>query len=199
VLLSPFIPLLFMGEEYGETAPFQYFIDHSDPELTAAVRAGRRREFAAFGWNEEPPDPQDEATFLTAKLNRALRDTNRHRVLLSFYRELIRLRKDNAALAQLSKKQQDVVADREHRMLFVRRRAGCGEVFIAFGFNKQQMTLPMPLPAGRWEKILDSADQHWLGPGSLLPEEIESNGRIELTVTPQSVVVLGREDVADDG
>ncbi len=76
VLLSPFIPLLFMGEEYGETAPFQYFIDHSDPELVNAVREGRRREFAAFGWEEEPPDPQDEATFLRSKLDRSLRDTS---------------------------------------------------------------------------------------------------------------------------
>jgi maltooligosyltrehalose trehalohydrolase len=64
VLLSPNIPLLFMGEEYGETAPFQYFIEHGDPDLIEAVRQGRRREFAHFGWNpEDIPDPQDSATF----------------------------------------------------------------------------------------------------------------------------------------
>jgi maltooligosyltrehalose trehalohydrolase len=58
VFLSPFIPLLFMGEEYGETAPFPYFISHSDADLVEAVRRGRREEFAAFGWSQEPPDPQ---------------------------------------------------------------------------------------------------------------------------------------------
>ena len=199
VLLSPFIPLLFMGEEYGETAPFPYFIDHSDPELVKAVREGRRREFAAFGREEAPPDPQDEATFLRAKLDRSLRDTSLSRILPGFYRELIRLRREFAALAQLSKKHQNVVADHEHRILFVRRRAGSDEAFMIFCFSTPQMTVPLPLPSGRWKKILDSADQRWLGPGSLLPDEIESNGRIELPVTQQSVVVLGREDVAEDG
>jgi maltooligosyltrehalose trehalohydrolase len=199
VLLSPFMPLLFMGEEYGETAPFQYFIDHSDPELINAVREGRRREFAAFGWEEDPPDPQDEATFLRSKLDRSLRDTSLSRILPGFYRELIRLRKEIAALALLSKRNQSVVADREHRALFVRRRAGSDEAFMIFCFSKQQTTVPLTLPAGRWKKILDSAEQRWLGPGSLLPEEIESDGRIELPVTPQSVVVLGREDGPEDG
>jgi maltooligosyltrehalose trehalohydrolase len=70
---------------------------------------------------------------------------------------------------------------------------------MIFCFSTQQMTVSLPLPSGRWKKILDSADQHWLGPGSLLPEEIESNGRIELPVTQKSVVVLGREDGPRDG
>ena len=65
-------------------------------------------------------------------------------------------------------------------MLFVRRWTGSDEAFLIFSISEQQMTVPLPLPAGRWKKILDSADQGWLGPGSLLPEEIESDGRIEL-------------------
>ena len=198
VLLSPFIPLLFMGEEYGETAPFQYFIDHSDPELVNAVREGRRREFAAFGREEAPPDPQDEATFLRAKLDRSLRDTSLSRILPGFYRELIRLRKEITALAQLSKKHLDVVADHDRRMLFVRRWTGSDEAFLIFSFNEQQMMVPLPLPAGRWKKNLDSTDQGWLGPGSLLPEEIESNGRIELPVMPHVVVVLLKDGESDD-
>jgi maltooligosyltrehalose trehalohydrolase len=197
VLLSPFIPLLFMGEEYGETAPFQYFIDHSDAELVNAVREGRRREFAAFGWEEEPPDPQEEATFLKAKLNRSLRDIDQNRVLSNFYRELIRLRKEIPVLAQLSKKHLDIVADHEQRMLFVRRWIGSDEVFLIFGFSEQQMTVPLPLPAGRWKKMLDSADQRWLGPGSLVPEEIESKGRIELPVTPHALLLFGRDGEAE--
>jgi maltooligosyltrehalose trehalohydrolase len=194
VLLSPFIPLLFMGEEYGETAPFQYFIDHSDPQLVDAVREGRRREFSAFGWHEAPPDPQDEATYLRAKLDRTLRDTKRSRTLLSFYRALIGLRKENRALARLSKKHMNVAADHDHRMLLVRRRAGSDAAFLIFGLSDRPMTASLPLPAGRWKKILDSADQRWLGPGSLLPAEIESTGRIELSVAPHTVVLLGRED-----
>src|SRR6185312_13216691 len=64
LLMSPYVPLIFMGQEYGETNPFQYFISHSDEQLVAAVRDGRRREFEAFGWGNDVPDPQDEQTFL---------------------------------------------------------------------------------------------------------------------------------------
>ena len=67
VILSPFIPLLFMGEEYAETTPFPYFISHSDAELIEAVRRGRQREFAAFQWQGEVPDPQDGRTFSARK------------------------------------------------------------------------------------------------------------------------------------
>ena len=74
VLLSPYLPLLFMGEEYGEPAPFPYFISHGDPDLVEAVRSGRKKEFAAFQWQDEPPDPQDEADLFTDKIEaRALR------------------------------------------------------------------------------------------------------------------------------
>ena len=71
-LLSPFTPMLFQGEEYGERAPFQFFTDHIDPEIADATREGRRREFAAFAAfaGEEVPDPQDPATFQRSKLTR---------------------------------------------------------------------------------------------------------------------------------
>jgi maltooligosyltrehalose trehalohydrolase len=71
-LLAPFVPLLFMGEEYGERAPFQFFSDHIDPEIAQATREGRRNEFASFSSfsKEEIPDPQDVATFERSKLSR---------------------------------------------------------------------------------------------------------------------------------
>ena len=75
VLLSPFIPLLFMGEEYGETAPFQYFVSHGSAALIRSVRAGRRAELAAAGWRGQSPDPQDDASFESSKLNRILAAT----------------------------------------------------------------------------------------------------------------------------
>jgi maltooligosyltrehalose trehalohydrolase len=88
-LLSPFVPQLFMGEEYGELAPFQFFSDHVDPDIAQATREGRRREFAAFaGFSSELPDPQDPATFERSKLTRS-RDPGLERL----YRELIRSRR----------------------------------------------------------------------------------------------------------
>jgi maltooligosyltrehalose trehalohydrolase len=69
LLLAPHVPLLFMGEEYGETRPFPFFCSHLDPHVAQATRDGRRAEFAEFGWPEEIPDPQDAATFQSAKLS----------------------------------------------------------------------------------------------------------------------------------
>ncbi len=89
-LLSPFVPLLFMGEEYGETAPFQFFSDHIDPEIARATREGRRHEFAAFAqFGDEVPDPQARETFKRSKLGRV-----RDPVLGTLYEELLRLRRE---------------------------------------------------------------------------------------------------------
>ncbi|HZD18776.1 MAG TPA: malto-oligosyltrehalose trehalohydrolase, partial [Actinomycetota bacterium] len=99
VLLSPFIPLLFMGEEYGEPSPFHYFVSHSDPELVESVRRGRLEELSHFAWPEEPPDPQDERTFLSSKLRWDLRTEGEHAALLALHRELLRLRRSEPALA----------------------------------------------------------------------------------------------------
>jgi maltooligosyltrehalose trehalohydrolase len=193
VLLSPFIPLLFMGEEYGEVAPFPYFISHSDPDLVEAVRQGRRREFAAFGWQECPPDPQDEATFLRAKLNAGLCRQGHHQVLMGFYRKLIRLRKTNACLAQLSKKNMDVVTNEQKMLLLVGRWSGTTEVRIIFHFGNEEGTMSIPLSAGRWIKVLDSTAKRWQGPGSRMASAIESRGEITLIRPPHSVLVLTRE------
>src|SRR5262249_35167190 len=132
VLLSPFVPLLFMGDEYGETAPFQYFVSHSDPELIEAVRRGRKDEFASFKWLGEPPDPQDEKTFASARLNHELKRERRHRTLLEYHKELIRLRKSLPALRSLSKDKMDVVSLEKDHVLQVRRWNGNDEVLTLF-------------------------------------------------------------------
>lgn len=93
-LLSPCTPLLFMGEEYGETSPFLYFVSHGDPDLIEAVRKGRKAEFAAFCWVGDPPDPQDPESFLRSKLNPALRDAPGHRELRYAYRSLLSIRRE---------------------------------------------------------------------------------------------------------
>ena len=93
VILSPFIPMLFMGEEYGETSPFPYFVSHSDAELIEAVRRGRKSEFSSFQWQGEVPNPQEGRNFLRAKLDHELRNAGEHMVLLKYYRQLIALRK----------------------------------------------------------------------------------------------------------
>jgi maltooligosyltrehalose trehalohydrolase len=193
VLLSPFIPLLFMGEEYGETAPFLYFISHSDPALVAAVRRGRREEFAAFAWQGEPPDPADKGTFLRSKLDHALRKEGHHRVLFGFYKELLRLRKDVPALARLSKEQLEVAGYEKENVLFLRRWDGESQVFAVFNFNDALTSVAVPVPAGRWRRELDSTDERWQGSGSSVPDLLESQGQIVLALNPKAVALFAKE------
>jgi maltooligosyltrehalose trehalohydrolase len=99
VLTAPFVPLIFMGEEFAAATPFLYFADHDDPEMARLVRDGRRREFAAFGFAEhEVPDPAARATFERSKLNWQEVGEGRHKEMLDWYRALIGLRRRSAAL-----------------------------------------------------------------------------------------------------
>ena len=99
VLLSPYIPLLFMGEEYGETAPFLYFIEHGDPGLIEAVRVGRRREFEALGLSAAAQiDPQSEETFARSRLDWSRRDSASGAHLLALYTDLLSLRREEPTL-----------------------------------------------------------------------------------------------------
>lgn len=101
VLTSPFVPMLFQGEEWAATSPFPYFTDHLDRALGDAVREGRRREFAAFGWDpEEVPDPQAEATFASARLDWSERERSPHREMLRFTKRLLALRRETPALTR---------------------------------------------------------------------------------------------------
>jgi maltooligosyltrehalose trehalohydrolase len=104
VLLSPYLPLLFMGEEYGEDNPFYFFSDHQDQRLRDELREGRKKEFATFEWGGEPPDPQDENLFTQSKLQWNKREEGKYRLLLDWHRQLITLRKTHPLLKDLSRK-----------------------------------------------------------------------------------------------
>ncbi len=192
VILSPYIPLLFMGEEWGEPAPFQYFTSHSDAALIEAVRRGRREEFAAFCWDGEPPDPQDEATFLRCKLDHTLKHTEPHRTLWEFYQELIKLRKTMPAFARLSKEHLEVRGFDKERTLQIRRWSEGNQALIVANFSDEPGTVLMAAPGGRWGKRLDSADGRWVGPGSSVPSSFSSTGEVRLSLCPKSFSVFQR-------
>jgi maltooligosyltrehalose trehalohydrolase len=192
VLLSPFLPLLFMGEEYGEVAPFQYFISHLDPQLVDAVRRGRSEEFAAFAWQGEVPDPQDIATFQRAKLNHDLRYQGHHRVLLEFYQGLIRLRKELPALAQLSKEHTQVLGFEREDLLCIRRWCEVQQVWLMLHFGPSPRSLRLSWEAGLWHKVLDSAEARWAGPGTAVASEVTSEGEVTLQVAPESCLVFAQ-------
>ncbi len=170
VILSPYVPILFMGEEYGETAPFLYFVSHSDENLIEGVRQGRKKEFGAFNWTDAPPDPQSEDTFIMSRIDRKKSLAGNNKILLSFYKKLIKLKKEMTPLLNLDKNNLEVLADEEDKILSMRRWQGAKQIFAIFNFNKKDIIITQPVPDANWEKILDSSGNEWNGPGSLLPE-----------------------------
>jgi maltooligosyltrehalose trehalohydrolase len=191
-ILSPYIPLLFMGEEYGEKAPFLYFVDHSDPSLIEAVQKGRAQEFRDFAWQERPPDPQDIYTFERSKLRWQLRQEGKHSVLLRLYKRLIELRNEIAALKHLDKESLSVSADSKKKLIEIRRWNGPSQVLILLNFKSENIEANSSA-AGRWIKILDSAEQEWLGPGALSQQRILENTFI--TLRPLSFVLYRLEGI----
>jgi maltooligosyltrehalose trehalohydrolase len=192
VLLSPYIPLIFMGEEYGETSPFLYFVSHSDPGLIDAVRKGRREEFQAFQWQGEPPDPQSPETFLRSRLHRENRGQRQHAVLLDFYRRLIQLRKDMPALQHLSKDNLEVSAREEERLLLLRRWHERSEALCIMNFNKNDTPAYITISTGKWRKILDSSEQIWMGTGSITPDICDNKKRVP--IKPLSAALFEKEN-----
>ncbi|MFZ0630154.1 MAG: malto-oligosyltrehalose trehalohydrolase [Acidobacteriaceae bacterium] len=136
-LTAPFVPMLFQGEEWAASAPFQYFTDHEE-ELGKLVSAGRTREFAAFGWDpKEIPDPQARATFERSKLNWDERAQPPHSEMLAWYRELIALRKSLPELTDGDLSQVHVRCSEKERWL-VMERGGCT---VAFSLAEKPFTL----------------------------------------------------------
>ncbi len=173
VILAPYLPLLFMGEEYGERSPFLYFISHGDPRLAEQVRRGRREEFARFAWEGEVPDPQSEETFRRSRLDHALAERPGHRDLLVFYTELLRLRRETEALARPRRDRATAFAFEPERAIAALRSAADGSsalIVLAMGGGPAQLRLP--LPSGAFSRALDSAQSRWGGPGVSFPRKI---------------------------
>jgi maltooligosyltrehalose trehalohydrolase len=161
-LLAPGIPLLFQGEEYGEIAPFPYFVSHTEDDLIQAVREGRREEFATFEWPGEPPDPQAKATFESARIHPELAREGSHASFLAWTRQLLRLRRETPSLR--GGVPAEAQADVERRTLVVRRAGGGSEAVVVA--NLGVADAPDAAPEGDgWELALHSDDERWAGGG----------------------------------
>jgi maltooligosyltrehalose trehalohydrolase len=152
VLLSPFVPMLFQGEEFGASAPFQYFTQHDDEELAKSVSEGRRSEFSGFGWSpEEVPDPQEEATFHRSKLNWDELKEEPHRRMLEWHKKLIRLRRSRQCLSDGRMEAVQVQFDERARWITVTR----GSVQMAINLGSDRQAVPVRKSA---EVLLANAD-----------------------------------------
>jgi maltooligosyltrehalose trehalohydrolase len=139
VLTAPFVPMLFQGEEWAASSPFQYFTDHSDPELGRAVREGRRGEFESFGWDPaEIPDPQAPGTWLRSRLRWEERESPPHSEMERWYRSLIDLRTRYPELRD-GRLVETVHADEDARSLWLRR----GRVVVAANLGDGVVELPV--------------------------------------------------------
>jgi len=141
VLLGPSVPMLFQGEEWGASTPFQYFTDHDDPELGRAVTEGRHREFASFGWDpEEVPDPQDPETFRRSKLRWDEVAEPGHADLLDWHRRLIALRRATPALTDGRFDDVSVDYDEAARWLVYTK----GPLTVACNLGDREATVAVP-------------------------------------------------------
>ena len=141
VLTAPFVPLIFQGEEFAASTPFLYFADHDDAEMAKAVREGRRREFAAFGFSEqEVPDPEARATFERSRLQWQEAGEGRHQEMLDWYRALIHLRRRSAALNDGDLGHVKVLSSEEGRWLAMDR----GGVLVLANLGRQDASFEVP-------------------------------------------------------
>jgi maltooligosyltrehalose trehalohydrolase len=172
VLLSPYLPLLFMGEEYGEQAPFHYFVSHSDLDLIEAVRRGKLLEHACGVCEGGIPDPAAEATFLESKLDLDLVREGEQAVILQFYRRLLALRRELPTLQVFQRDRIEVKGLAQQKILTVLRRAGSGASLCIFSFSNLQQIVELDFGAGDWVKVLDSSEQQWKGAGQVAPADL---------------------------
>jgi maltooligosyltrehalose trehalohydrolase len=172
VMLAPYLPMLFQGEEFGASTPFQYFTDHDDPEIGEAVTNGRRNEFAAFGWNpEDIPNPQDEATFERSRLNWSEVDKEPHASLLAWNRDLISLRHSHTDLIDGRLDRVEVEIDEAKQQLRMSR----GIFMIACNLAPTPASMKL---SGHKEVVLASEP------------DVSIGGTGQLHLPPDSVVVI---------
>jgi maltooligosyltrehalose trehalohydrolase len=168
LVTAPNTPLLFMGQEYGETNPFHYFVDHGDTHLLEAVRDGRRREMEEMGFGDEFADPTSADTFERSKLDWSRRDREPHARLLSLYRELLVLRRDHAALKNDAPGSRRARWDDEARWLVLERTDGAeGRVIIVFNFSDEPADIPVDAGPGRLQLELCTDDDLHRPPAEL--------------------------------
>jgi maltooligosyltrehalose trehalohydrolase len=188
-LLSPSIPLIFMGEEFGEENPFQFFISHSDEKLIMATREGRKKDFEHFHLGREAPDPQAEETFLRCKLNWDLLQDGNKEALWQFYKELIQFRKKHPAFKFHERSTVQTQVEENKEIVKIERKIphnASASLYIILHFGKEDTTFFLE-GEGDWSLHLDSSDTIWKGLGKVGTEQAKKGDLVP--IRSQSLLV----------
>lgn len=189
-LLSPYVPMLFMGEEYAESNPFLYFTSHGDPALIEGVRQGRLDEFAYFAEQGTPPDPQAEATFEDSKLNHSLRESGKHKRMMQFYKDLIAFRKNNPAISNPKRNDTSVLSDAMQKVIWLIRRDG--DTVIAIGFNwhhEQPAKTSIPHTGKTLREVFNSNAIQYAERPILKPKALDIISEQLAEIAPKSFII----------
>lgn len=196
ILLSPYIPMLFMGEEYADDSPFFYFVSHTDPDLVEAVRKGRKEEFKDYGFDAEPPDPQAAQTFGDSKLQWHKRKEGHHQLVLQWHTALIKLRQTLPSLKNVDKESVAVEVLGEQGFALSRQsKRGDEKLFCLFNLSAKPLPYTVLTPLQGAKKVLHSGDEQWCGKknaGEALPERLKTG--MHFFIQPFSVVVYAKHD-----
>ena len=187
LLLSPYVPMLFMGEEYGETSPFLYFVSHEDRDLAEAVRRGRREEFRSFGWTGEVPDPLSPETFARSRIHFELGSEGEHARLRAMYRELLAIRREEPALRPGAA---DITVQSEASARWIAMRLdapGARSLLALFNLATSERSVPLGgRRDGRWRARFSTS-------GALVDDAIA--GASPVALPPLSASLFYRENV----
>lgn len=187
VMIGPFLPMLFMGEEWAEPHPFLFFISHTDKELASIVNKGRKAEFASFSWEGEPPDPRLEQTFNDSLLQWDIISKDPHAKMLKYYKKLIELRKTQPALKSTDREGIGTEVNKEKNTLVLHRVHSKQHIVCLMNYSKTIREIK--LSEGHWRKLLDSASPEWNG-GHSAAAIINENP--VATVQPESILIYER-------
>ncbi|MBC8414194.1 MAG: malto-oligosyltrehalose trehalohydrolase [Nitrospira sp.] len=194
VLLSPYIPMLFMGEEYGEEAPFLYFVSHSDQGLNESIKEGRKKEHEAFKWQGEPLDPVSKETFERSVLRWDTMRLDKNAVLLKLYAELIHLRK--TLLLTGTEAARRSWSDGKGQLVFLEIIGSAADVIVIMNFSERESLVQSgQMISESREKVFDSSDLKWLGPGSSMPDTFVVE---DMRMRPHSIVLYVKDKGATE-
>jgi maltooligosyltrehalose trehalohydrolase len=191
IFLAPYIPMLFMGEEFAAETPFLYFVSHSDKDLVKAVREGRKKEFEVYNKGVEQRDPQSESTFNECILDWEVKKEGKHAIMLEWHKLLISLKSTHPVLRNFNKNdvRTEVI---EEKGLVLHRLSGDGmdQLLCLFNFSDEPMQYTMPDHVLRWKKLIDSREENWcFRPTAIDPAQDTAAGGEIVWTAPATVLV----------